>query len=149
MPRQQLLTEALRQRFAELGPQDHGDEGREIVVAHFFLPGTGWDWWPIAYDEDGGVPQLFCLVRGLEVELGYVSLAELEGARSPLGLGVERDEDWRECSLAELRRQLAPQRERWFPRVISPRDHETQQMETKGHGTMRGDRRRPDRGPER
>jgi len=109
MRRQPLLTDTLRRRFADLGPQDHGDEAREVVVAHFFLPGTGWDWWAIAYDEDGGAAQLFCLVRGLEVELGYVALADLEGARSPLGVGVERDEDWRECSLAELRRQLGPQ----------------------------------------
>jgi hypothetical protein len=49
-----LLTPALRRRFAELGPQDYGDEAKEIVVAHFFLPGTGWDWFAIAYDEDGG-----------------------------------------------------------------------------------------------
>jgi hypothetical protein len=53
------------------------------------------------------VPQLFCLVRGQEIEPGYVALAELEAVRSPLGLAVERDEDWHEISLAELRRQLS------------------------------------------
>ncbi|MGI8912324.1 MAG: hypothetical protein ACR2JY_00800, partial [Chloroflexota bacterium] len=65
-----------------------------------------WDWYAIAYDEDGGVPQLFCLVRGQETELGYVALAELETVRSPLGLAVEWDEDWEECTLAELRLRL-------------------------------------------
>ncbi len=109
-----LLTPALRRRFAELGPQDYGDEAKEIVVAHYFLPGTGWDWWAISYDEDGGVPQLFCLVRGQEIELGYVALVELERVRSPLGLPVERDEDWQECPLAELRQRLStpPRRSR-------------------------------------
>jgi hypothetical protein len=107
LPKQPLLTEALRWRFAELGPQDYGDEAKEIVAGHFFLPGTGWDWWPLAYDEDGGVPQLFCLVRGQEIELGYVALAELETVRSPLGLAVERDEHWQECTLAELRQRLS------------------------------------------
>ena len=102
-----LLTPALRRRFAELGPQDYGDEAREIVAGHFFLPGTNWEWFAVAYDEDGGVPQLFCLVRGQEIELGYIALAELETARSPLGLAVERDGDWAECTLAELRRRLA------------------------------------------
>ena len=101
-----LLTPALRWRFAELGPQDYGDEAREIIAAHYFLPDTGWDWWAIAYDQDGGVPQLFCLVRGQEIELGYVALAELETVRSPLGLAVERDEEWQECPLAELRQRL-------------------------------------------
>lgn len=101
-----LLTPALRRRFAALGPQDDGDEAKEIIVGHFFLPGTGWDWWALSYDGDGGVPQLFCLVRGQEIEFGYVTLAELERVRSPLGLAVERDEDWEECTLAELRQQL-------------------------------------------
>ena len=101
-----LLTPVLRRRFAELGPQDYGDEAKEIIAAHYFLPGTGWDWYAIAYDEDGGVPQLFCLVRGQEIELGYVALAELETVRSPLGLVVERDEDWEECTLAELWQRL-------------------------------------------
>ncbi len=108
-----LLTPALRRRFTELGPQDYGDEASEIVATHLFLPGTGWDWFVVAYDEDGGVPQLFCLVRGQEIELGYVTLAELETVRSPLGLAVERDEDWQECSLAEVRLSLsAPPRRR-------------------------------------
>ena len=111
MPKQPLLTEALRRRFAELGPQDYGDEANEIIAAHFFLPGSGWDWWALAYDEDGGVPQLFCLVRGQEIELGYVVLAELETVRSPLGLAVERDADWEECTLAELRRRLSTPRQ--------------------------------------
>ncbi len=110
-----LLTPALRRRFAELGPQDYGDETKEIVAGHFFLPGTGWDWYAIAYDEDGGVPQLFCLVRGQEIELGYVALAELETVRSPLGLAVERDDDWEECTLAELRRQSSTQQQRRQP----------------------------------
>jgi hypothetical protein len=102
-----LLTPALHQRFVELGPQDYGDDAKEIVVSHFFLPGSGLDWYAIAYDEDGGVPQLFCLVRGQEIELGYVALAELESVRSPLGLAVERDEHWQECTLAELRQRLS------------------------------------------
>ena len=105
-----LLTPALRRRFAELGPQDYGDDTKEIVVGHFFLPGSGWDWFAIAYDEDGGVPQLFCLVRGQEIELGYVALAELETVRSPLGLEVERDGDFQECTLAELRQRLSTPR---------------------------------------
>ncbi len=58
------------------------------------------------------MPQLFCLVRGQEIELGYVAVAELETVHSPLGLVVERDEDWQECTLAELRQRLrmAPRR---------------------------------------
>ena len=102
-----LLTDALRRRFAALGPQDEADDATVVVAAHFSLPGTGWDWYITAYDEDGGTPQCFCLVQGPALELGWVGLAELERLRSPRGLAVERDEMWRECSLAALRRRLA------------------------------------------
>jgi len=99
----QLLTNELRARFEELGPQDTPDA---IVVAHYFLPGTRYDLWAIAYDEDEGCPQFFGLVHHFETELGYVALSELETIRSPLGLPVERDLDWDECRLPELRAVL-------------------------------------------
>ena len=35
MPKQPLITEALRQRFAELGPQDYGDDVRARVPLGF------------------------------------------------------------------------------------------------------------------
>src|SRR5690349_5313554 len=101
-----LLTDAMRRRFADVGPQDEPDDAKVVVAAHFSLPGTGWGWYALAYDEDGGTPQCFCLVQGRALELGWVGLAELERLRSPRGLAVGRDAEWRECSLAALRRRL-------------------------------------------
>ena len=40
--------------------------------------------------------------KGLEVELGYFALSELESVRSPLGLPVERDLYFEPKSLREL-----------------------------------------------
>ena len=46
------------------------------------------------------------MVHGFEDELGYFSLAELEGIRGPLGLGIERDLHWSETTLEALRLKL-------------------------------------------
>jgi hypothetical protein len=44
----------------------------------------------------------FGLVSGFEVELGYFSLSELQGARGPLGLPIERDLHFEPTSLRQL-----------------------------------------------
>ena len=44
---------------------------------------------------------LFGLVYGLEKELGYFSLNELESVRGPLGLGIERDKSFKPKPLKE------------------------------------------------
>ncbi|MBR0854784.1 DUF2958 domain-containing protein [Bradyrhizobium liaoningense] len=61
-------------------------------VAKFFSPDTGATWLISEVDPDN-VDSLFGLCDvGLGFpELGYVSLAELEALRGPLGLPVERD----------------------------------------------------------
>jgi hypothetical protein len=42
-------------------------------------------------------------VDGFERELGYFALAELEAARGPLGLRVERDLWWKPAPLYAVR----------------------------------------------
>jgi hypothetical protein len=84
-----------------------------LAQVKFFLPGSGWTWYasegsPV--DEDSYFDTdkekvdfvFFGLVSGFEVELGYFSLAELEGVRSQLGLPVERDLDFEPTSLKDL-----------------------------------------------
>ena len=46
---------------------------------------------------------------GLEDELGYFSLDELEEARGPLGLRIERDEHFKPASLEEIRQHYRDQ----------------------------------------
>ena len=45
---------------------------------------------------------MFGLVDGHEKEPGYVSLAELQAARGPMGLPVERDLYWQPKPLCEI-----------------------------------------------
>jgi hypothetical protein len=86
-----------------------------LAQVKFFSPGGGWTWYATEgsyVDEDGYFDTdkekvdfvFFGLVAGLELELGYYSLSELEEARGPVGLPVERDLYFEPTSLEELMR---------------------------------------------
>lgn len=72
-----------------------------IAPVKFFTPDGSWIWYPTEYD---GEDTLFGLVSGLEVELGYFSLTELESVRGQLGLPVERDLYFTPTTLRELQK---------------------------------------------
>ena len=99
-----LLTKALEARFAEVGRQE--SKGLDaVVVAKYFTPDSSWSWFATEY-----LPQdreFFGLVQGMDTELGYFSLDELESARGPMGLKIERDLSWTEMTIREVQSRLA------------------------------------------
>ena len=98
-----LLTKGLEERFSKLGCQD-GKGDSAIIIAKFFTPWTNWTWWATEFMPEENL--FFGLVQGLEVELGYFSLEELQSIRGVGGLGIERDLHWRECMIGEIRSRL-------------------------------------------
>ncbi len=54
-----------------------------------FIPDANWTWYIIEIDEANEL--CFGYVVGLERELGYFSISELESVRGTLNLPVERD----------------------------------------------------------
>ena len=98
----QLLTQDIRQTLPPLGSQE--SRGMDAVVCvKFFTPDSSWTWYATEFD---GKDTFFGLVDGLERELGYFSLAELESARGPFGLAVERDLFWQPKTLGEITTEL-------------------------------------------
>ena len=96
-----LLTNELRARLPGLYSQEA--ESEPTVYAKFFLPGTGWTWYVTEGSEQDGDFLFFGFVVGLESEVGYFLLSELESVRSPIvGLPVERDLAFREGKLTEV-----------------------------------------------
>ncbi len=98
-----LLTAEIKKKLPPLYSMDNEKAEDTPIVVKFFAV-SDWTWYvtegsPI--DEDGKVLKdwdkpyadvlMFGLVRGFESELGYFSLNELQSARGPMGLGVERD----------------------------------------------------------
>ena len=62
-----------------------------ICHVKLFLPGTEWTWYITELSKQD-YNLCFGYVIGLENELGYFSLEELESLQSSLGISVERDE---------------------------------------------------------
>jgi len=83
-----LLTKAIRSKLPPLGSTDRLPHDEIMVQAKFFTPDSQWTWYAVEFD---GTDTFFGLVVGFEIEAGYFSLSELEAARGPLGLPIERD----------------------------------------------------------
>ena len=99
-----LLTKQIREALPKLYANDGKGEDDTTAVVKFFTPDSSWTWYATEFD---GVDTFFGLVDGMETELGYFSLRELEAARGPLGLLVERDMSFRPTPLSDVRRGCA------------------------------------------
>ncbi len=102
-----LLTQAIRRRLPSLYSQD-GKGRKAIAHVRFFTPDSSWTWWvtegsPVRDGNGQEVDfQFFGLVEGHVKELGYFNLSELEEARGPMGLPIERDLHWQPKPLEEI-----------------------------------------------
>ena len=96
----ELLTQELRQQLPPLYSQEHVDD--PLIVCKFFTPDSNWTWYVMEFD---GEDLFFGLVVGFEKELGYFTLSELEEARGPLGLFIERDIHFTPKRLSEVRKE--------------------------------------------
>lgn len=100
-PGLQLMTQAIREQLPELGANE--EAGLDALArVKYFTPDAGWTWYASEFD---GEDLLFGLVIGFEIELGYFSLRELQEARGPLDLPIERDLYYEPKSLRELQEQ--------------------------------------------
>jgi hypothetical protein len=93
-----LLDEISRKK---LPPLYSGEElgVNALAQVKFFTPDSNWTWYASEFD---GEDIFFGLVSGLEVELGYFSLKELQEPRGPLGVLIERDLHFEPKTLGEL-----------------------------------------------
>ena len=98
-----LLTKEIKQKLPKLGSMDGKDPKTVPIIVKFFSPYTGWTWWAYEGEEvEGGDWEFFGLVQGVEKELGYFRLSELEEQkRGDLPL-VERDKYYSGHMLSEV-----------------------------------------------
>ena len=95
-----LITKEIERMLPEIGAQE--DKGEDAVVyAKFFTPDSQWTWYATEYDREKRI--CFGLVIGFEIEFGYFSIDELEEARGPLGLHIERDLYFEPKKLRDIR----------------------------------------------
>jgi len=72
-------------------PDLYETEGSLNPMCHvkLFTPDSSWTWFVIEYSAD--TDTCYGYVQGLDSELGYFQLSELESVCGPLGLAIERD----------------------------------------------------------
>ena len=105
-----LLTKSDLTKLQRQDPYGPTGPGRELpatetmVLVKFFTPDSNWTWFAVSASQDPDTldVQFFGLVDGLEKELGYFWLSELERVRGPFGLAVERDLYWNPVPLSTL-----------------------------------------------
>lgn len=110
--RMELLPDEIREKLPPLySGEEKGLEAEALVK--FFTPDSSWTWYasegsPVDADGyyDTDKPKVdflfFGLVAGLNVELGYFALSELQEARGLMGLPIERDLYFKSKTLREL-----------------------------------------------
>jgi hypothetical protein len=84
-----LLTPELLASLPPLYSQEKVPD--PVVHCKFFTPDSNWTWYVTEGEADEDDFRFFGYVCGLEEEFGYFVLSELESARGPLGLEIERD----------------------------------------------------------
>ncbi|WP_218253604.1 DUF2958 domain-containing protein [Candidatus Magnetobacterium casense] len=93
-----LLTKDILKKLPPLYSQENVED--PIAYVKFFTPDSNWTWYALEYD---GKDLFFGLVKGLETELGYFSLSELQTSTGPHGLHIERDTGFKPTPLSKIR----------------------------------------------
>jgi Protein of unknown function (DUF2958) len=96
------IREVLPKLYSQQSIRDTRQRPNPLVILKYFLPGTGWTWYVTEGEPEGDDFTFFGFIVGLEPEFGYISLKELRGAKTRLGLRVERDLHFRPCRLHEI-----------------------------------------------
>ena len=74
-----------------------------ICKFKIFLPNSNWTWYIIEIDKQDN-NTCFGFVDGLEQELGYFTIRELENLRGLFGLKVELDVSFKPTKLSKIKR---------------------------------------------
>lgn len=106
-----LLTEEIKARLPKRYSQEQVAD--PIVQVKFFCPWSAWTWYAYEGQEETFVHpdigqevvtwEFFGYVVGLDCELGYFTLWDLESVSGPGGLGIERDIHFQPTPLSVIR----------------------------------------------
>jgi len=86
-----LITKEIEQRLQKAPLYSTDGQRVKKVIVKFFTPDSNWTWYAVEGEKQGDDWRFFGLVDGFEKEWGYFTLSELQSAKGPLGLSIERD----------------------------------------------------------
>ena len=73
-----------------------------IVYVKLFLPSSNWTWYIIEINKEDN-NTCYGFVDGLEKELGYFTLSELENLKGMFGIKVELDISFKPTKLSKMK----------------------------------------------
>ena len=100
MGRMKLITKEIAQKLQAQYP--HGNDlDVQKVIAKLFDPCSQWTFFLLNQNPENP-DYIWAIVRGVELEIGSVSLKELEEIKNVLGLPLERDKYFSEAPAVEV-----------------------------------------------
>lgn len=96
----ELLPKTIRSDIPDLYETE--DQSDPICHVKLFTPDSQWSWYIIEFSKDD-LNTCYGYVMGLEHELGYFSLRELESTHGPLGLKIERDISFKPIAFSKVK----------------------------------------------
>jgi len=86
-------------------PDLYATEGELNPILHvkLFTPDSNWTWYIIEFSK-ADAKTCYGYVQGLESELGYFTLEELETVHGPLGLAIERDRSFTPTPFSKIKK---------------------------------------------
>jgi hypothetical protein len=80
------------------------EQTNPLCHVKLFTPDSDWNWYIIEFSKSDR-NTCYGYVQGLESELGYFTLEELESVHGPLGLAVERDLSFLPTSFSVIKKE--------------------------------------------
>lgn len=74
-----------------------------LCYVKLFTSDSNWTWYIIEFSK-ADANTCYGYVQGLESELGYFSLEELESVHGPLGLTIERDMSFKPTPFSQIKK---------------------------------------------
>ena len=97
----ELITKEQRETIPNLYDTENSKD--PICHVKLFTPDADWTWYVIELSKEDN-STCFGYVQGLEHELGYFSLEELETVRGAFGLPIERDISFTPTALSIIKK---------------------------------------------
>lgn len=105
------MSKLIPQPLLSAIPDLYSTENSKDPICHvkLFTPDSSWSWYITEISKSDN-DTCFGYVVGLERELGYFSLSEIESVRGAFGLGVERDTQFAPTLLSKVKNDTTVQR---------------------------------------
>ena len=95
-----LIAKDIVNKIPNLYETENQEE--KICYVKLFLPNSNWTWYIIEINKQDN-NTCFGFVDGLEQELGYFTIKELENLRGQFGLKVELDSSFTPTKLSKIK----------------------------------------------